>query len=202
MTKNKITVAAIDKALVTFTTDRDKLRDAAHAIGMMIFYHAAPKEVSDECNGTGDCTRAAKLVSAMPRGWADLMKLWFTTYSPIRISTDGSNAGYDAKYSKLTPEEKLSWWKVEEANVNRFDTLKPGGANGVTILDFDDIENMLKRLAKQINNIADDEDDRRVLKPEDKARAKVLAGMLDNLRRVPISVPANEEQPVGEAAVA
>src|SRR3546814_7184706 len=109
----KITVAAIDKAIVTFTTDRDKLRDAAHKIGMMIFYHAAPEEVGQDCNGSGDCTRAAKLISNMPRGWADLMRLWYSTYTPIRISTDGTNAGYDKKYSKLTAEEKLSWRSEE-----------------------------------------------------------------------------------------
>src|SRR3546814_2969473 len=87
----------------------------------------------------------------MPRGWADLMRLWYSTYTPIRISTDGTNAGYDKKYSKLTAEEKLSWWKLEEANVNPFHTLKPGAMNGVTILDFDDLEAMVKRLVKQIN---------------------------------------------------
>src|SRR3546814_11187825 len=65
--------------------------------------------------------------------------------------------------------------------------------NGVTILDFDDLEAMVKRLVKQINNIADDEDERRVLRPEDKTRAKVLAGMLDTLRRTPIVAPSNEE---------
>src|SRR3546814_14724779 len=93
----------------------------------------------------------------MPRGWADLMRLWYSTYTPIRISTDGTNAGYDKKYSKLTAEEKLSWWKLEEANVNPFHTLKPGAMNGVTILDFDDLEAMVKRLVKQIKNIADAE---------------------------------------------
>src|SRR3546814_5089741 len=91
---------------------------------MMIFYHAAPEEVEQDCNGSGDCTRAAKLISNMPRGWADLMRLWYSTYTPIRISTDGTNAGYDKKYSKLTAEEKLSGWKLEEANVNPFHTLR------------------------------------------------------------------------------
>src|SRR3546814_15552952 len=100
---------------------------------MMIFYHAAPEEVEQDCNGSGDCTRAAKLISNMPRGWADLMRLWYSTYTPIRISTDGTNAGYDKKYSKLTAEEKLSGGKLEEANVNPFHTLKPGAKNGVTI---------------------------------------------------------------------
>ena len=46
----------IDKALVTFTTNRDKLRDAAHEIAMMVFYHAAPSEIGDECTTSVDCS--------------------------------------------------------------------------------------------------------------------------------------------------
>src|SRR3546814_19064903 len=113
----------------------------------------------------------------MPRGWADLMRLWYSTYTPIRISTDGTNAGYDKKYSKLTAEEKLSWWKLEEANVNPFHTLKPGAMNGVTILDFDELDAMVKRHVTQLNHTAEDADERRFLTQQQRTRAKVQPGL-------------------------
>lgn len=174
----KITNSTIDAALASFTTNRDKLRDQAHAIAMMIFYHAAPKEVSDDCNGTGDCTRAPKLIEVMPRGWADLMRTWFHTFTPIRISTDGKTVGYDKKYAKLSADKKLDWWKLEEANTTRFDLLAEDRGQGVRILDFDTMVKMVGQLANRIENkVKEDE-----VKPEDVLTAKAIASALSGLK--------------------
>jgi hypothetical protein len=202
---NKLNNKAIDEAITSFTTNRDKLRDQAHVIAMMIFYHAAPAAISDECNGTGDCTRLPSFVAALPRGWADLMKTWFTAYTPIRLSSDGKNAGYDKKYQKLTPEQKLDWWKLEDANVSTFDTLSDDNGNGIRILDFDGMVKMVHQLAKRIEVAASDEANRTVVKPEDVLTAHAIASALNGLKFERVAAeqaPANEddkgagEQPV------
>lgn len=193
MTTAKQHSKLIDDKIATFTTDRDKLRDLAHEIGVLILLHAAPKKVADDCLGFGDCTRAVKLVSAMPRSWADLMKAWFKEYSPIRISSDGKTSGFDAKYKKLSPDDKLEWWRIDDARSNRFDSLDPNQGLGVTVVTLEDLFKLASQLAKRIDKIADDEDDRRVLKPEDKATAKAFASALSGLRVERVKAPANED---------
>jgi len=204
MTTQKQHGKQIDDQIAVLTTDRDKLRDHAQKIALMIYYHAAPKEVSSEAFGFGDCTRAIKLLDVLPRSWADAMKTWFQLYSPIRVSTDGKMTGFDKKYTaknpdgspKLTKEEKLSWWKVDDAVANRFDTVDPKGATGVTILSLDDIFKMAAQLGKRITKIVEDEDDRRSIKPEDRETAKAFANMLNGLKieRVKAEPPANSNE--------
>lgn len=198
-----ITLKRIDTQLQSFTTNRDKLRDQAHTIAMMIFYHAAPKAISDDCNGTGDCTRASKLVEALPRGWSDLMKMWFTQFTPIRISSDGKIAGYDKKYGKLDAADKLKWWKLEDANTMPFHTLTADGGNGVTkVLELADLIKMAHQLGKRINKIAEDEDDKNVLKPEDKATAMAFASTLTNLELHRVATPAADNADSADEQVA
>lgn len=178
----KLNNKAIEAAISSFTTDRDKLRDKAHIIAMMIFYHAAPEAVSDECNGTGDCTRLPMFVAELPRGWADLMKAWFNAFTPIRLSSDGKNAGYDKKYQKLSSEDKLAWWKVEDANTIRFDTLSQDPGNGIRILDFDGMVKMVQQLAKRIEKAASEDASTTVVKPEDVLTAHAIASALTGLK--------------------
>jgi len=189
----KITSKAIMDQIASFTTNRDKLMVQANTILRMIFMHAAPKEVGEDCNGTGDCTAATKLLAAMPTTWADGGRLWFEAVSPIRISSDGKSAGYDKKYTRigdnpaLSPEQKLearlSWWKLEDANTHGFeDYTRTNGGNGLRVLGFDDITKMVAQLAKRITDIADDENPTTVVKPEDVLTAKAIAQTLAGLK--------------------
>jgi hypothetical protein len=118
-----ITLKQIDAELATFTTNRDILRDHAHTIAMMIFRHAAPKAVSEDCDGSGDCTRAVKLVRQMPTSWAEQMVKWLVEFTPIRVklnSRGDDRCEYDPEYKKLSGNDKLAWWKYEEANSTPF----------------------------------------------------------------------------------
>lgn len=201
----KITNATIGAAIGAFTLNRDKLRDQAHTIAMMIFMHAAPSEVSSECNGSGDCTMAPKLLAELPRSWAELMRKWFTAYTPIRVSSDGKTAGYDKKYGRiaantiLTAEEKLEkrlvWWKIEDANSTRFDLLAKDGGNGIKVVGFDDLVKMISQLAKRIETASSDDAETMVVKPEDVLSAKALVAALNGLHveRI-VGTAANEDE--------
>jgi len=117
------TLKQIDGAIAKFATSAAALNQQCHTVAMMIFRHAAPKLAGSDCEGTGDCTRAVKLVRAMPASFRRTMMIdWFAKNSPIRIKLgdSGDKCQYDPKYSKLTAEEKLNCWNLENANSERF----------------------------------------------------------------------------------
>ena len=116
-----ITLKKIETKIATFSTNRVKLQQLGHEIAMMIFMHAAPKQVSADCSGTGDCTLAVKLAQQMPKSWQTQLENWFKAYSPIRLVTKNGKCEYDAKYkAEKDVDVKLSYWRLEEANNNPF----------------------------------------------------------------------------------
>lgn len=187
----KITLKAIQKEIATFTTNRDKLRDQAHVIAMMIFYHAAPKEVGSDCNGTGDCTQAAYLMDALPKSWAAQMRVWFNANTPIRVAGDNKNAGYDKKYLKLSAEEKLLWWKLEEANTVPFHAIVEESEPTVQLLDTDDIVRMTKQLAKRLQDKLNEDE----IKPDAIPSAQALIALMASIGTTRIELPANVNAP-------
>lgn len=146
---NAITLKQIDEQIATFTTNRKALAALGHNIGMMILRHAAPAEVNDDCQGSGDCTRALKLVKAMPKSWAAGMELWFKTYSPIRVVGKNDKCEFDPKYKKLSKEEKLTWWKLAEAAETTFLEMEPEVATTKVLT----VEALLKLLEQQASRI-------------------------------------------------
>lgn len=181
----KVTGAQIDAAIAKFTTDANKLKDQVHKVCMMMFYHGAPKELSDDCSGTGDFTRLPKFLAALPRGWSDGVKLWFETYTPVRVSTDMKETGYEKKtYKKLSPEDKLKWWNMAEANVNRFDELKaPQKVDGPTkVVGFDDVVKMAQGLQKRIEQLLAGDVKNKVVKDEDRLSLQAFALAVGNLK--------------------
>jgi len=181
----KLSNAKLLASIKTFTTNRDKLRDEAHVIAMMIFHHAAPKEVSDDCQGTGDVTTALQLVKAMPKSWAEQMVVWFRANTPVRIVAKNDKCEYDPKYKKLSAEEKLKWWKIEEANTVPFFSIieepdvQPKGADNYWRL----IEGFSKRVEKDLEEGK--------IKPEDIDYVKAMAVVVSALRKPERPAPAN-----------
>lgn len=200
-----ITLKKIDSEILSFTTNRNKLRDQAQVIAMMIFYHAAPKEVSSDCMGSGDCTRAIKLAKAMPKSWAAMLVSWFRANTPIRIVLANEKCEYDPKYKKLEKEERLSWWKLEEANETPWFEFETEPDVQVKIFSLEDLVKMASQLSVRIEKILNDEDDRRVIKPEDKASGLAFVRQLEGLKVERIKEPANaneqdEKKPEEQAA--
>lgn len=117
---NRVTLDQIDGEISTFTTSRKALETHGHNIAMMIIYNCAPVEVSDECAGSGNCSRALKLAKAMPKSWCQGLEDWFKAFTPIRVVAKNGKCEYDPKYKNLSPAEKLTWWKVAEAAENPF----------------------------------------------------------------------------------
>lgn len=147
---NKITLAQIDGQIATFTTNRKALAALGHDIGMMILRHAAPAEVNDDCQGSGDCTRALKIVKNMPKSWAAGMELWFKAFSPIRVIGKNDKCEFDPAYKKLTKEEKLTWWKLTEAAETTFLEMEPDVAEAKMLT----VEALLKLLEQQASRIS------------------------------------------------
>lgn len=199
-TMTAITLRKIDAEIQAFTTNRDKLRDQAHAIAMMIFYHAAPKEVGANCQGTGDCTRGIKLVKAMPKSWAAQMVQWFREYTPIRIVPANDKCEFDPKYKKLSPKDKLEWWKLELANETPFHEVTDE-PDAVRIYDFSQLIKMVEQLSKRIEKKLENDE----VKPEDVESAKLISATLSGLHfeKVKVEAPANaneaEPQPEPQA---
>ena len=154
-TTNRVTLKQIDKQIGTFSTNRVALQHLGHTIAMMIVYHCAPKEVSDDCQGSGDCTRMLKLASEMPKSWQAQLNDWSTAFTPIRFNVSNGKVGFDPKYRKLTAEEKLEWWKVAEAaETPFFDLAEPDVvAKAMTFEEMVKmVEQLGKRIAKKVEN--------------------------------------------------
>lgn len=199
-----ITLKKIDSKIATFSTNRAKLQTLGHEIAMLIFMHAAPKAVSDDCSGTGDCTRALKLAKQMPKSWQTQLENWFKLYSPIRLVTKNDKCEYDPKYKgEADADVKLAFWKLTEANETPFFELdEPESASEP--LTLEQILAMIPALAKRIESKADKGE----VLPDDVPQARVIAKALNALNFAALkakagnSAPANEEAPVVDAATA
>lgn len=190
MSTNKITLAQIDKKITTFTTSRKSLQALGHEIAMMILRHAAPKEVSDDCVGSGDCTRALKLMAQMPKSWAAQMDNFFRLYSPIRVVVKNNKCGFDPAYKNLDKSERPSWWKLDEAAQNPFYELEEPEPTS-KIKDFNVL---LKMIEQQCNRIRKDAEEGKITE-EDIPSALAMADKLSKIKftRVKVNKPANDK---------
>jgi hypothetical protein len=146
------TLKKIDAKIATFTTNRVKLQNLGHDIAMLVFMHAAPTQISDDCSGTGDCTRALKLAKQMPKSWQAQLENWFKMFTPIRLVTKNDKCEYDPKYkAEKDADSKLAFWKLAEANETPFyDLEEPEPAT--QLLTLEQILAMLPALAKRIDS--------------------------------------------------
>lgn len=202
---NRITLSKIDGEIKSFTTNRDSLLAQAATIAMMIVYHAAPTDCSEDCNGSGDCTRAANLLSAMPKSWQVQYRTWLNDFTPIRVSSDGQKAGYAPEYHKLeTAEEKLAMWDVQGAVETPFYEYSK---EPTVEADFDFLK--LKKVPDQMANRISKMIEKGRVPAEDIPSAEALVALLSalNVARVePVadndtdSDESEEEAPVENAA--
>lgn len=192
------TLKQIDAKIATFTTNRAKLQTLGHEIAMMIFRHAAPVAAGADCMGTGDCTRAIKLAKAMPKSWSTQIENWLIANTPIRVVTKNDKCEYDPAYKKLTVEEKLGWWKLEQANTTPFYELEEPESQ-TTILDFAALLKLVTGLSTRIEKkIADGQ-----VKPEDVLSAQAVAVALAGLKVEKVVVTAtNDDTTVADKPLA
>lgn len=191
---NRITLAQIDGEIATFTTNRKALAALGHAIGMMILRHAAPVEVNADCQGSGDCTRALKIIKAMPKSWAAGMEAWFKAFSPIRVVSKNDKCEFDPAYKKLSAAEKLTWWKLPEAAETTFLEMEPDIPE-VKVLSVEDLLKMLEQRAKRITT---DVEEGKVLEADAPA-ALLMASDLIKLSKKKYRSAARDAKPVKTA---
>jgi hypothetical protein len=153
---NRLTLKQIDGEITTFTTSRKALETHGHNIAMMILRHAAPAEVNADCSGSGDCTRALKLAQAMPKSWCAGLEEWFKLFSPIRVVTKNGKCEFDPAYKKLSKDEKLTWWKLEDAAMTSFIDLEPDMNSNAKPLDLAALLKLLERQADGLDKKAED----------------------------------------------
>lgn len=194
MTTNKITLKQIDERLGEVRRLGTEFNLYIHETALLIFRHAAPKEVNEDCQGSGDCTRAVRLVRAMPASMRRTMLIqWFHDFTPIRIklSDHGDKCEFDPKYKKLSKEDKLSWWKAEEAAESPFHVLAEETPE-TKAFDFSAILKMVESLAKRIEKKLEKGE----VPPEDVESAKAAASAIHGLHLVRVKkpeAPANDE---------
>lgn len=190
------TLKKIDAAIAKFATTAAAVNVMAHNVAMMIFRHAAPEAVGPDCQGTGDCTRAVRLVRAMPASFRRTMMVqWFKDNTPIRIklSDSGDKCEYDPAYKKLSADEKLKAWNLENANTIPFfeiaeQTPEEKPFDFAAMLKF--VEGMSKRVEKQI--------EKGTVPDADLPTAKALVEKLAKVRVT--RVAANTETEAEQAA--
>ena len=180
-----ITLKSIDKRIATFTTNRDKLRNDAHEIAMLILNHAAPKEAGPNAQGTGDCTRMLRLCEAMPKSWAEQMVAWAKKFSPIVVVVKNGKCQYSNEYKKLEDDsQKVAAWNLEGAAALPFyeATDEP---DAKPILDFAALCKMVEGLSKRIAKKVEDGE----VKPEDMESAKLIASRISSIKltRAPVA---------------
>lgn len=194
---NAITLKQIDEQIATFTTNRKALAALGHTIGMMILRHAAPAEVNADCVGSGDCTRALKLVKAMPKSWAAGMELWFKAFSPIRVVAKNDKCEFAPAYKKLSKDDKLAWWKLAEAAETTFLEMEPDVKPDVPLT----VEQLLKMLEQRANRIAKDVEEGKVAEADAPA-ALLMASDLIALtkKKYRSAAKAKKEKAVNDTA--
>jgi hypothetical protein len=192
------TLKSIDKRIATFTTNRDKLRNDAHEIAMLIVNHAAPTACGPNAQGTGDCTRMLRLMQAMPSSWAEQMDFWLRKFTPIRVIVKNGKCEYSKEYKALSSaEEKVEAWDLEGAAATPYYEAKKEEAPKPA-LDFEALCKMVEGLGKRIAKKVEDGE----VKPEDMESAKAIAAKVSAIKLVRVK-PANTNTAVeGEQAVA
>lgn len=196
------TLKNIDKAIARFATSAAAVNVMAHSVAMMIFRHAAPEAVGADCAGTGDCTRAVKLVRAMPASFRRTMMIeWFKKNTPIRVklSDSGDKCEYDPAYKKLTAEEKVGAWNLENANIEPFYDIAEKTAEEKPEITFEALVKMVEGLAKRITTAVTENK----VAAHDVLSAQAIVGKLEGLRITRVKPePANEEAPAAATLVA
>lgn len=151
----KVTLAKIDKAIETFTTNRDKLMDAVDNISAMVFYHAAPAALHDDCSGSGDWSRILKLSKLMPKSWQSQLEAKLKQFTPVRLVTKNDKCEYDPAYKKLSAEDKLKAWDMEGFMSTSFrDFVEPESEKPAKT--FEELVAMVASLGKRINTMAEE----------------------------------------------
>lgn len=186
----------IRSEIKAFTTDRDALKSKAHSILMDILYHAAPKAVHQDAGGSGDATLALAMLKELPKSWAEQARQWLEEFSPIRAFPSRDVCGLADKYKALTTkEEKYTHWKLEEAAETPFYDF--AREPDVVLIGTDKVIGWNVAQAKAWQKKID----------ENKLKEEAIEPtrrLIEALLSFNLSAPkkANDDQPVGEAAVA
>lgn len=113
MTENQI-----KRAIGSFSTDRNNLRQKGHEIAMMIFDHVREHR---------NTTLALTLAKEFPKSWAAQLENWFKEVSPIRVVTKNGKTGLTDQYKKLSPKDPAcdAFWHRELAESTPFWEISP-----------------------------------------------------------------------------
>lgn len=155
----------IDKGIAWVRTTGAKFDAMVHAIACAILVHA---------KDTGDCSRMAKLVAAMPKSArrAALIR-WTTNFSPIAVSQDSTKNTYRAKLRRIG-DKNYNPFNVDGARANPYYDWDKSEDNALAaLLVAGDANEKIIKLADYLQTKVDDGK----VKPEDSAAvvAKIAA---------------------------
>lgn len=145
--------AIIKDRCTKITSDMDVINKYIHDTGMMIVKHAAPEALG----GHGDCDTALWLAKAMPASMRRTMLLaWFEKYTPIRVKLgDSEKVGFDPRYKKLSPEDKVGAWDIEGASNEPFYVIAEKTPEEKP-MDFAALMKLVEGLTKKIDKAIED----------------------------------------------
>lgn len=130
----------IDKGIASFITNRDKLKAQAHKLALMIFDHA---------HAHHDCTRAIKLIAALPNSWQPQMTAWYLAFTPVRVVLKNGKCELAPAYKKAAKENRAEFWNREAAEATPFYELTEE-PKADKVYDFATLVALFTRLGKQI----------------------------------------------------
>jgi hypothetical protein len=174
----------IDKMIASFTMNRQKLLVQAHTIAMVIVNHA---------HEHNDCTRAIKLVRALPNSWQNQMVGWFKAFTPIIVVDKNDKCELSVAYKAATAENKPAFWDISAAQETPFNELSPED-RAAPVMDFAALVRLVQSLAGRIEKSIE----KGTVPAEDIESAKSIARTVSGLsfqRVKPANDTSGEEAP-------
>lgn len=135
---------AIDKGIAWVRTTGAKFDKMVHAIACAILVHA---------KDTGDCSRMAKLVEAMPKSArrAGLIR-WTTAFSPVAVSQDKGKGTYRAKQRRVG-DKNYNPYNIDGARANPYYDWDKSEDNALAaLLGTGDANDKIIKLADYLEN--------------------------------------------------
>lgn len=141
----KMSLKKIDAAIIGIARNAETINETVQAVALAILAHAKEH---------GDCTRALRLVQALPKSFRrNLLITYFATYSPIGINVSTGKVGLHKEGSKLYRP-----FDLKTAATVKWYNQPQQEAEDLPDTTLVDVREMVSKLVKRVQKKLDDAD--------------------------------------------